>query len=63
MSCMHCVKSVENALKELPVDKFKVQINLLDVEYDETKVSREQIINAIEEAGYEELTNNNVLTN
>ena len=63
MSCLHCVKSVENALKELPIEKFEVQINLLDIEYDDSKVTREQIIKAIEEAGYEELSNNNILVN
>ena len=53
MSCNHCVKSVEKEISKLPVAKYKVAINLLDVEYDEAKVSRDDIVEAIEEAGYE----------
>jgi copper chaperone len=53
MSCGHCVKSVEKALSELPLESSKVEINSIDVEYDEKKVSHEKIIEAIEEAGYE----------
>ena len=53
MSCNHCVKSVVSEIKKLPLDKFKADINLLDVEYDETKVTHDDIVKAIEDAGYE----------
>jgi copper chaperone len=53
MSCIHCIKHVEHAIKELPVNKFKVYMNLLDIEYDPAKVSKEKIVAAIEEEGYE----------
>jgi copper chaperone len=53
MSCGHCVKSVQNALSILPIENSKVEINHVEVEYDENKVSHEQIAEAIEEAGYE----------
>jgi copper chaperone len=62
MSCGHCVKSVEEALRALPVEKFDVKINLAEILYDESKVTHKQIAEAIEEEGYtvleEELSNN-----
>lgn len=62
MSCNHCVKSVVAEIKKLPLAKFKADINLLDVEYDESKVTHDDIVNAIEDAGYE-VENANVETN
>ena len=53
MTCNHCVKSVVSEIKKLPVAQFKAEINLLEVEYDETKVPHEDIVKAIEEAGYD----------
>lgn len=53
MSCGHCVKSVEKALAVLPLENSKVEINSIDVEYDEQKISHEKIVEAIQEAGYE----------
>ena len=53
MSCGHCVKSVQNALSKLSLENSKVEINHVEVEYDENKVSHEKIAEAIEEAGYE----------
>lgn len=53
MSCGHCVKSVEEALKNLPLEKYKVEIGSASVEFDEDKISKEKIINAINETGYE----------
>ena len=53
MSCNHCVRSVEKELSKLELSKYNVQINLLDVEYDESKVTHDDIVKAIEEAGYE----------
>lgn len=53
MSCGHCVKTVENELKKLPLASLNVAIGKVTMEYDNTKVNRESIIKAIEEAGYE----------
>jgi copper chaperone CopZ len=57
MSCNHCVKSVEAHLLPLKLKKFKVQINSLEVEYDETVVTKEQIVKAVEDTGYEVMEN------
>lgn len=53
MSCVHCIKSVENAVKKLPVEKHEVKMASLYVEYDPLKVSKEQIVLSIEDSGYE----------
>jgi len=53
MSCNHCVKSLENEISKLPVTRYRVEIGLMEVEYKESKVTREQIVDAVEEAGYE----------
>lgn len=53
MSCNHCVKSVEDAIKQLPADKYEVKIGSLYVEYDQAKLTKQQIIKTIEESGYE----------
>ncbi len=53
MSCGHCVKAVENELAKLGLTNFSVAIGQADVEYDENQVSREAIIQAIGEAGYQ----------
>ncbi|QAA31487.1 heavy-metal-associated domain-containing protein [Clostridium manihotivorum] len=51
MSCMHCVKHVENALSALEgVEKFKVEVGSAVVEGN---VSDEALKNAIEEEGYD----------
>lgn len=52
MSCNHCIKSVEDAIKSLPVLKFKVAMNSLDVEFEEMAITENRIIEAIEEEGY-----------
>lgn len=52
MTCSHCVKSVEEALRLLPLDKFHVEIGDIEVEYNVDKITRKQIIAAIEEHGY-----------
>lgn len=58
MTCNHCVKSVEEAIKQLPVEKYEVKIGSLYVEYDSEKIIKEQIINAVEDIGYEITINN-----
>ena len=59
MSCVHCVNSIEGALKSLGVQGLGVQGNVnlengtVTVVYDENKVTLETIKEAIEEQGYE----------
>ncbi len=53
MTCHHCVKAVEIELEELGVNSYEVEIGSAIVEYDENKISEDQIINAISEAGYQ----------
>jgi len=53
MSCGHCVMAVKKELAKLQLRKAEVTIGQADVEYDETKVSRENLLRAIEEAGYQ----------
>ncbi|TYP57622.1 copper chaperone CopZ [Thermosediminibacter litoriperuensis] len=56
MSCSHCKYSVESAVKALPgIEKVDVRVEegKVDVSFDPSKVSLEQITGAIEDAGYE----------
>jgi copper chaperone len=53
MSCNHCVMSVEKKLSKLNLREFKVDIGSAEVEFDESKISENEIIIAIEEAGYQ----------
>ncbi|KAF9117934.1 hypothetical protein BGX30_004966 [Mortierella sp. GBA39] len=54
MSCMHCVNSIEGAMKALGAD---AKVNLADgtvtVAYDSGKLSLQSIKEAIEDQGYE----------
>ena len=53
MSCRHCVAAVRRELDRLPGVKVNdVTIGSADLEYDETRVSLEQIGEAVREAGY-----------
>ncbi len=52
MSCQHCVMAVKKEIQKLDVKNFDVKIGEASVEYDESKVSEENIKKAIEEAGY-----------
>jgi len=52
MSCGHCVMSVRKELSKLQLKIKDVSIGLAEVEYDETKVTREEIRKAIHNAGY-----------
>ncbi|TFB21850.1 copper chaperone CopZ [Filobacillus milosensis] len=56
MSCGHCVSSVEGALNELDgVSDVNVDLGegKVDVKYDESKVSVNQIKDAIDDQGYD----------
>ncbi len=52
MSCHHCVMAVNKALSQINLNSVNVNVGSAEVEYDESKVSHEQIVAAIEEAGY-----------
>lgn len=52
MSCGHCVMAVKKELAKLPVDVKTVDIGTAEVEYDENKVSKEDLVKAVDEAGY-----------
>ncbi len=53
MSCMHCVRSVEGALKSLGASgKVDLKEGTVEAEFDEAKTGLEAIRHAIEEAGY-----------
>ena len=52
MSCQHCVMTVKKELSKLNISVKDVQIGSADIEYDETKVTRNDIEKAVEEAGY-----------
>ena len=54
--CDHCKMSIEGALSALPgVDLATVDVPqaTVTVNYDETAVSRDDIVSAIEEQGYD----------
>lgn len=56
ISCDHCKMSIEQAVGELPgVDAVEVDISTrtVDLSFDEAAVGLDQIIDAIEEVGYE----------
>lgn len=56
MSCDHCKMAVTNALEELDGVKsveVSVEKGKADIEYDDSKVSIEQMKEAVEEQGYE----------
>ncbi|GFR39533.1 copper chaperone CopZ [Insulibacter thermoxylanivorax] len=54
MSCQHCVNAVETALKEIGASgKVDLANNAVTVDYDESKITLEQVKEAIEEQGYD----------
>ncbi|GAB6282519.1 MAG: copper chaperone CopZ [Ignavibacterium sp.] len=58
MSCEHCVMAVKKELNKIDGLKVdNVQIGKAIVEYDEHKVKKEDLVNAIDEAGYKLVTN------
>ena len=52
MSCGHCVMSVEKELNKLDIKKHRVKIGSAKVKFDPEKISEDDIISAIKEAGY-----------
>ena len=54
MSCGHCVRAVEGALKEIGAEgRVDLANKSVDITYDEGQVSIEKIKEAIEEQGYD----------
>lgn len=56
MSCGHCVNSVEKSVSALTgVEQVKVNLaeGLVDVAFDETQVSLDQIKETIDDQGYD----------
>jgi copper chaperone len=52
MSCHHCVMAVKRELERLPVQSVDVKMGLAEVNYDETRLNENQLLLAIESAGY-----------
>jgi copper chaperone len=52
MSCNHCVMAVKKNLARFNPDKLDVKLGSADIEYNESKIKVEDLIKAIEEAGY-----------
>ncbi|MCE5304485.1 MAG: cation transporter [Chloroherpetonaceae bacterium] len=52
MDCAHCVNAVKRALSKLDLNIKDVQVGSADIEYDETLISRNIIVDAILDAGY-----------
>ncbi|KIL52389.1 copper chaperone CopZ [Jeotgalibacillus alimentarius] len=56
MSCQHCVKAVESNVGEMSgVDSVKVHLDqgTVDVDYQDSSVTVDQIKNVIEDQGYD----------
>ena len=56
MSCQHCVKAIEeNVGAQQGVDAVNVQLEQgkVDVRFDENRISKAQIVEIIEEQGYD----------
>lgn len=54
MSCNHCVNAIEKTMKELGAQgKVDLASKLVEVQYDENKLSEQAIKDAIEEQGYD----------
>ncbi|MBF0328200.1 MAG: heavy-metal-associated domain-containing protein [Nitrospirae bacterium] len=53
MSCGHCVMRVKKAIEGLSgVSSSDVNVGSATVQYDEAKISKEDIVSTIEKAGY-----------
>lgn len=52
MSCGHCAMRVKKELSKLDINIKDVKPGSADVEYDENKVSRSELVKAVDEAGY-----------
>ena len=54
MSCGHCVNAVEKALRAVPGATLEaVSIGSASVSYDPTKTKPDDLVKAVDEAGYD----------
>ncbi len=53
MSCGHCVLALKKELDKLPLNIIDVQVGTAIIEYDEEKISKQDIQKVIDKAGYE----------
>ena len=52
MSCGHCIMAVRKELSRLPLKIKDVSIGSAEIEYDEAKVTSDEIKKAIVNSGY-----------
>jgi copper chaperone len=52
MSCGHCIMAVKKELSKLPLKIKNMGVGSAEVEYDESQLSKEDLYNAVQEAGY-----------
>lgn len=52
MSCQHCVMAIKKELNKLEANDYKVEIGLVEIDPEKNKLTKEQIKQAIEKAGY-----------
>ena len=53
MSCKHCVMSVEKAIESVEgVRSSDVAVGSATVVYDESRTTRDEIVRAVQDAGY-----------
>ena len=52
MSCHHCVAAVQKSLTRITLKNCEVTIGTVKVDFDEKEIGEDEIIRAIEEAGY-----------
>lgn len=54
MSCDHCVRAIEGALKELgAAGEVNLAAKTVEVQYDDTKLTLAAVKEAIEDQGYD----------
>jgi len=53
MSCGGCVAGVASALERVGVTKHEVEVGRATIEYDEAEISTAEIIEAIQDAGFD----------
>ncbi|HSP88539.1 MAG TPA: cation transporter [Ignavibacteriaceae bacterium] len=55
MSCGHCIMAVKKELMKIPVKIKDVSIGSAEVEYDDKKISKDEIKKTIANSGYKVL--------
>ena len=53
MTCEHCVRAVDNRLRRTPgVEVDRVVVGAVDLKYDRSKITLDEISEAISDEGY-----------